>query len=385
MKTKKIIWICLTVLFGFFIILTNSCKKEVKIPVQVQLPILTTSPVTEITSNSATSGGNITSDGGAAVTARGVCWSTNQNPTITSDKTSDGTGTGSFVSSITGLNPGSTFYARAYASNSAGTGYGTQAIIAIGAILPTVTTSAISNVTASTLTCSGDISSDGGASVTSRGVCWSTNQNPTLVDSKTDEGIGTGSFSSNITGLNANTVYHLRAFATNSLGTAYGAELQFSTLYDSISLQYVDCIDTTFINPFPLDSINILVERWIQWFGPHPYECERVKIKSNNSPKIMISFGKIQNYNLYTLGKDSLIDESLQWYDTYTSGGVIWGYIGYSSKYVGLKIVDNGQTYFGWIHTPTWYKMTEYAIDTSSVSNRKIFAGRLKSGPQTGP
>ena len=69
----------------------------------------------------ATSGGNITSDGGATITAREVCWNTSVGPTIANSKTIDGTGTGIFVSSVTGLTAGTIYYIRAYATNSAGT------------------------------------------------------------------------------------------------------------------------------------------------------------------------------------------------------------------------------------------------------------------------
>lgn len=77
-----------------------------------------------ITSTSANSGGTITSDGGAPLTASGVCWSTTINPTTASDKTSVGTNVGSFVTAITGLQPNTTYYVRAYATNSEGTTYG---------------------------------------------------------------------------------------------------------------------------------------------------------------------------------------------------------------------------------------------------------------------
>jgi hypothetical protein len=93
-------------------------------PPQISIAVLTTTTVTGITSTSATGGGNITSDGGAAVTARGVCWSKNSNPSITDSKTNDGISTGSFTSTITGLDSNTTYNVRAYATNSAGTGYG---------------------------------------------------------------------------------------------------------------------------------------------------------------------------------------------------------------------------------------------------------------------
>ncbi len=88
------------------------------------IPVVSTTEVTEITTTTALSGGNITDDRGATVTVRGVCWSTGQNPTISDSKSEGGTGAGSFTSSISGLEPNSTYYVKAYATNSAGTGYG---------------------------------------------------------------------------------------------------------------------------------------------------------------------------------------------------------------------------------------------------------------------
>lgn len=89
-------------------------------------PIVTTNDVSSITQTGASCGGNVTSDGGFSVTARGVCWSTSQNPTTSDSKTTDGTGTGSFTSSITGLTHNTTYYVRAYATNEKGTAYGSQ-------------------------------------------------------------------------------------------------------------------------------------------------------------------------------------------------------------------------------------------------------------------
>jgi hypothetical protein len=196
------------------------------------LATLTTTAATNIATTTATSGGNITSDGGAAVTVRGVCWSTSQNPTTANSKTTDGSGTGSFPSSITSLTPGTTYYVRAYATNSVGTAYGTQVSFATltSAVLATLTTTAATNIAATTATSGGNITSDGGAAVTVRGVCWSTSQNPTTANSKTTDGSGTGAFSSNITGLTASTPYYVRAYATNSVGTAYGLQTNFTTL-----------------------------------------------------------------------------------------------------------------------------------------------------------
>ncbi|HUX95718.1 MAG TPA: hypothetical protein VMV47_08295 [Bacteroidales bacterium] len=102
-----------------FVLIFSSCEKKVE-------PALTTTAASSITPNTATSGGNITSDGGSTVTARGVCWSTSADPTIADSKTSDGTGPGTFISSITGLTGGTSYYVKAYATNSTGTAYGNE-------------------------------------------------------------------------------------------------------------------------------------------------------------------------------------------------------------------------------------------------------------------
>ena len=96
--------------------------------------------------------------------------------------------------------------------------------------LATLTTSAVSSLTNISATSGGNITDDGGANITTRGVCYSINTNPTTADNITNDGNGTGSFTSNLSGLTASTTYYVRAYATNSAGTAYGNELSFTTL-----------------------------------------------------------------------------------------------------------------------------------------------------------
>ncbi len=407
-------------------------------------PTVTTAEATVITQTNATSRGNVTSDGGATVIARGVCWGTSENPTTDSSKASDGTGIGSFTSSLTGLAANTTYFLRAYATNSAGTGYGNEisfktlansggitfnpdltygtmtdtdgnvyktitigtqtwmaenlkttkfrngdpipnvtdnaawAALATGAycwfnndaaaykatygalynwyavadsrniapigwhvatdaewttltdflggesvaggklketgtlhwltpntdainsagftalpggyrygggfffgvgnygdwwsssmrsapyawcrymncgysyanknsyeeyfgfsvrcikdspaVVPTLTTTEVTAIAQTTAKNGGNVTSDGGATMTARGVCWGTSENPTTDSSKTTDGTGTGSFTSSLTGLTENTTYHVRAYATNSAGTGYGNEVTFKTL-----------------------------------------------------------------------------------------------------------------------------------------------------------
>jgi uncharacterized protein (TIGR02145 family) len=125
MKIKSRIWIFHSIVMGILLILSNNCSKE-KNQVPGEAPVLTTVSVNSVTTTTANCGGNITNDGGAKVTARGLCWTTTQNPTIDDNKTTDGTGTGIFTSAITDLTENTTYYVRAYATNSVATSYGNE-------------------------------------------------------------------------------------------------------------------------------------------------------------------------------------------------------------------------------------------------------------------
>ena len=411
------------------------------------LPTVTTSSATNLTSTSATIGGNVTSDGAVTVTERGVVYSTSQNPTTSNSKVTSGSGTGSFSVNLTNLVVGTTYYVRAYATNEKGTAYGNQVVFTtleapiengheyvdlglsvkwatcnVGAskpeesgdyfawgetttkstyswstytyckgsstsltkyncssgygtldnkttlelsddvaainwggawrmptdaeitelreqctwtwitqngikgyrvtskknsnsiflpaasycyvygfytsdsgnywssslntdnsynawslyfnsdkvrrgdtyityryygysvrpvygeyiaeaMMPIVTTSAITQITETTAVAGGNVTSDGGATVTERGVVYSTSQNPTTANSKVQCGSGTGAFSCNLSNLQENTTYYVRAYAINKNGTSYGEQNSFTTNKSTSSntdYQYVD-------------------------------------------------------------------------------------------------------------------------------------------------
>jgi len=199
---------------------------------QYAVPVLITNIITSIGYTTATAGGSITTDGGSPVTVRGVCWSTGASPTVAlSTVTSDGAGTGSFTSSITGLLQGTTYHVRAYATNDQGTGYGQeQTFTTVQPTVPTLSTSSVTLISTTTAVSGGNVSLDGGAAISSRGVCWSTSATPTIaLSTKTTDGSGTGIYTSNLTGLTASTLYYVRAYATNAMGTSYGNQVTFTS------------------------------------------------------------------------------------------------------------------------------------------------------------
>ena len=210
----------LILLFSF-----SHCTKDI----EPALPVLTTLVASNITSGEADCGGTISSDGGSTIVSRGVCWSKNAVPSVSDNKTTDGSGTGAFTSKINGLEPNTIYHVRAYANNSAGISYGNEISFTTLSDIPEVTTTIISAVTNSGATGGGNVTNDGGAPVSNRGICWSQSHNPSVSDSHTSDGSGTGAFISDMAGLSSNNYYYVRAYATNNAGTGYGSEVVFST------------------------------------------------------------------------------------------------------------------------------------------------------------
>ena len=156
--------------------------------------------------------------------------------------TTTSAGSGSTVvnvnAGISGLATGTTYHYRLVGVNSDGTTNSNDMTFTPGAAI--LTTTAASAVTTTTASSGGIITADGGASVTSRGVCWSTAVSPTIADSHTSDGPGTGTFTSIITGLSGGTSYHLRAYATNSTGTFYGNDMPFTTSCGTYGLPFTE-------------------------------------------------------------------------------------------------------------------------------------------------
>lgn len=194
----------------------------------------TTLEIVSITQTSASVSGRINADNGSEIYERGICYSTSATPTIANQKKVDlNYGLGDFACLLENLQPNTTYYARTYAVNNIGTAYGNILNFSTQpATLPIISaTTEPFLITYSSAKSGGTIITDGASPVTARGVCWSTtNTTPTISNQKTIDGNGTGTFTSSITGLTANTTYYTRAYATNSIGTAYGNVVSFTTM-----------------------------------------------------------------------------------------------------------------------------------------------------------
>ena len=175
----------------------------------------------------------ISSDGGSPILERGICWSTTANPTTAlSTKTQDGNSIGTLNSYVTGLLPATSYHFRAYATNAIGTSYSMDTLITTPAVsVPVFSSSVNTDIQINVANFNSVISYDGGSPVIFRGICWSTNPNPTIsLTTKTFDGSGIGAYTSTITGLPFSSTYYVRAYAINSIGVNYGPEITINTI-----------------------------------------------------------------------------------------------------------------------------------------------------------
>ena len=221
--------------------------EEVSFILEAVLPSVSTQTVSNknIGAGTATFNGTVTSLGSPAYTERGFVYGTSQNPTIGDTKeTISGTVTGAYTFNATGLKEGTVYHIRAYATNAKGTAYGENVSVDFTAVMPTLSTQAVTNrnINAGTATFNGTIVSVGDLPITERGFVYGTSQNPTIDDTKKPvSGTGTGAYTFNATGLQKGIVYHIRAYATNAKGTTYGenVSVDFTAVMPTLSTQAV--------------------------------------------------------------------------------------------------------------------------------------------------
>ena len=189
-------------------------------------PVVETSDAVVLSDVSAKLSGVVVSEGSHEVTERGICWSHSQYPNTNGDHAVCGAGEGAFSFVVEGLSPSTYYYCRSYAVSQMGKVYGEQKEFRTCGP-PAVQTLRVTNINTDHALVEGNVTDMGGMSTTEYGICWSTQSMPTLSD---NHAAGTGNpFSVEITGLEVNTQYFVRAYASNPYGLAYGAELNFHT------------------------------------------------------------------------------------------------------------------------------------------------------------
>jgi uncharacterized protein (TIGR02145 family) len=224
MKSKNLI----PYLFAALFLLSN-CKIEELVKVSK----VNIGSVQSYTQTTAIVNGEVV-DVGTNASNYGHCWSKSSMPLI-SDNFKDKGGTvvkGNYTTDIPDLEQNTTYFVRAYVKEESNVIYSIKDVSFTTSAyqLPAVSTDVVNAFTHNTAMAGGNVSSDGGDDVTDRGICWGTSANPTINDNHRSNGVGTGNFSIEITSLNPNTLYHVRAFATNSVGTNYGNQEEFTTL-----------------------------------------------------------------------------------------------------------------------------------------------------------
>lgn len=217
-------------------------EEKIDIPVRMSIPskekpTVSMQTVENVSYNSAGFRGGLVSVGSSKVTNHGFCWSEQEQPTISSNgicNLGDSETAKDFTYNATSLKASSTYYVRAYAENSVGVSYSNQIKFQTNGVpqVAEVETGSATDVTSSKALVSGNIVNLGNTGGLSQyGHVWGTMENPTISNDKTQLGktTSTGAYNSTLTGLSPNTLYHVRAYATNEIGTSYGKDITFTT------------------------------------------------------------------------------------------------------------------------------------------------------------
>lgn len=277
-------------------------------------PVLTTHEIDDVDYRSASGGGHISDDGGDPVLSRGLCWNKTGNPTIEDSIAKCGSGTGAFHKSLSNLTPGTSYYVRAYATNSSKTGYGNEVSFRTRTIfIPVLSTYCITFSNQTTVKTGGMVHEYNGGTISERGVCWSTSPSPDInSEKKASENPEGYNFYITVTNLAPGTTYYLRSYATNEAGTGYGNELIFTVHVDGATISDIEgnvyktvkigtqtwmaenLRATSFNNGFPLQNVtndysdaNLSAYAWY----------------NNNEAESRAEYGALYNYNAVAIYK----------------------------------------------------------------------------------
>lgn len=338
-SSVKVLVIVLFVLITTLVM--QSCKKN-----KAALPILTTTEATSITQTTVTSGGNITSDGGAEVIVAGICWNTSPAPSVKEIHTNDGKGLGSFTSNLTGLIPNTKYYIRAYAYNEAGAGYGNEISFTTFAQPPIVTTLAATHLTGSSATLNAVVNPNWLASTVTFEYGTTSNYGTTVTAEQNPVAGGSDTLvNSIITGLLPETTYHFRVKAVNNLGTTIGEELIFTTL----SINQISDIEGNVYN-----TIQIGTQLWMK---------ENLKVTKYRDGSLIPIVADMTSWSGLSSGAYCWINnDPVTYFNTY------------GALYNGYTMDDNNLCPTGW-HVPT---DADWTILTDFLGGLDVAGGKLK-------
>ena len=209
------------------LILAYCCKKDKE--TTISPPKVETASVDNIMNTSARVGGRITDDGNASITERGYYWDTITSPEKTGTKVNVGAGDGAFYDTLQGLTVGTTYYVKAFAKNASDISFGNETYFTTQISLPTISATTVTSLTKTSVLVGGEITDNGGAPVTKRGVYWGKSAQPQTSGIKLEIDSGLGTVADTIADLDKAITYYVVAFATNVKGTAYGNEVSFTT------------------------------------------------------------------------------------------------------------------------------------------------------------
>ncbi|PWD98780.1 Ig-like domain-containing protein [Marinilabilia rubra] len=246
------------------------------------------SDITDITTNSANIYGEVINDYGSSVTEKGVCWALTDSPSVLDNKIICGEGNGAFSAQMEELDPGTIYYLKAYAINEVGVSYGALWQFETQTVLPELKTSVITGITSSSAISGGEVLNNGGAEITSRGVCWNTTENPVITNFKTSDGTGIGLFQSQLNSLSPATRYYVRAYAVNEVGTAYGEQFDFTTSADKPEVSTLSLTDITSSSVIVNSEVisnngSAITEKGVVWNSVGNPTLDDNKIENGNS------------------------------------------------------------------------------------------------------
>ena len=347
---------------------------------KITAPTVTTTAASNVSYTKVTLGGNVTKENGATVTERGVCWSTSSNPTISNSKKVVGDGTGNFTANLTGLADGTTYYVRSYATNERGTAYGSEITFTTTKItVPTITTIAATSVTFTTATLGGNVTAENGASVTERGICWSTSTNPTISNSKKVVGSGTGSFTSNLTGLTDGTTYYVRAYATNERGTAYGSEITFTTTKITVpTVTTIAAMNVTFTSAtlggnVTAENGSSVTERGVCWStSTNPTISNNKKALGSGTGSFTVNITGLSNKTKYYVRAYAINEKGISYGNEIIFTTLVKGCLPFTFSVSETKKIYFSQGNLQYKANTNMWRFAEHQYDMIGANNKNI-------------